>query len=173
MEIKEVSIDLIKPYWKNPRSNEKTIKYLKESIKKYGFNVPLVLDKNYVIITGHARYKALRELGYSKVPVIISNLSENEAKEYRLADNKIQEYTTWDEDMLREELDLIGHEVIGFSNEQIKAITSREFSNEDIKKVEDKLSNKFEDIVKKSVETKISIICPYCGTEFEVDKKDI
>ncbi len=181
MKIEEVDINLIKPYFRNPRNNEQTIKYLKESIKKFGFNVPIVVDKNYVIITGHARYKALQQLGYKKVPVIVKDLSEREAREYRIADNKIQERTTWDSEFLRKELMDLG-EVIGFEEDEIKEIVKlvqkedermSKITQEVIDKTKEELDKKFEKKVKDYEEKMVTIICPHCLKEFQVRKEDI
>lgn len=108
VNIKTVPIGQIKPYWRNPRKNQKTVDALIVSIKKYGFNVPLVIDSNYVIITGHARYKALLSLGWGEVPCIISEMNEQQAKEYRIADNKTSEISEWDKAQLDAEIREIG-----------------------------------------------------------------
>ena len=96
------------------------------SIKEYGFNVPLVVNKDMVLITGHARLKAAKKLGLQTVPCVIVNLSERKAKKYRIADNKIQELTDWKEDELFKELREIGDQVelmdIGFSMTEIDKI---------------------------------------------------
>ena len=103
-------IDLIKiiPYWRNARNNDKTIESLKRSIQEFGFNQPLVIDKKNVLITGHARYRALKELGEKKAPCIIADLDDKKAKAYRIADNKIHELTNWKEDELILELRELG-----------------------------------------------------------------
>lgn len=108
VNIKTVPTGQIKPYWRNPRKNQKTVDALIASITKYGFNVPLVLDRNYVIITGHARYKALLSLGWNDVPCIISEMNEQQAKEYRIADNKTSEISEWDKAQLDAEIREIG-----------------------------------------------------------------
>lgn len=96
------------------------------SIKEYGFNVPLVVNKDMVLITGHARLKAAKKLGLKTVPCVIVNLSERKAKKYRIADNKIQELTDWKEDELFKELREIGDQIelmdIGFSMGEIDKI---------------------------------------------------
>jgi|SRR5690606_39181955 len=104
MNIQTINIDLIKPYWRNPRKNEKAVAAVKESIRKYGYNQPIVVDKKYTIIVGHTRYKALRELGYTEVPVVVLDLPEKKAKQYRIADNKTAEKADWDQDLLMFEL---------------------------------------------------------------------
>ena len=83
-------ISEIKPYEKNPRKNDDAVKYVAESIQQFGFKVPIVIDTNGVIIAGHTRYKASKKLGLKEVPCIIADdLTEEQIKAYRLADNKI------------------------------------------------------------------------------------
>lgn len=97
--------DLI-PYEKNPRKNEEAVKYVAESIKEFGFKVPIVIDKDNVIIAGHTRYKAAKELKLDKAPCIVADdLSEEQIKAFRLADNKVAEFSEWDFKLLGEELE--------------------------------------------------------------------
>lgn len=106
MEIIELKISDIKTYDKNPRKNEQAVDYVAESIKKFGFKVPIVIDKDNVIIAGHTRYKASQKLGLEKVPCIkADDLSDEQVKAYRLADNKVSEFATWDFELLNEELE--------------------------------------------------------------------
>lgn len=104
MNVEKLHIDEIRPYWRNPRKNDKAVEVVKESIKRYGYNSPIIVDKKHVIIAGHTRYKALRQLGYSIIPVVILDISEEKAKEYRIADNKSSEKSSWDSDLLMFEL---------------------------------------------------------------------
>lgn len=105
MEIIELSINKIKPYEKNPRKNDEAVKYVANSIKEFGFKVPIVIDKNYVIVAGHTRYKASLELGLNEVPCLIADdLSDEQIKAFRLADNKVSEKAEWDFSLLDEEL---------------------------------------------------------------------
>lgn len=106
MEIINMRIEELKPYEKNPRKNDEAVKYVKESIQNFGFKVPIVLDKNNVIVAGHTRYKASLELGLEEVPCIIADdLTEEQIKAFRLADNKVSEQAEWDLDLLNDELD--------------------------------------------------------------------
>lgn len=106
MEVKTVSIDSIKPYKNNPRDNEAGVDAVANSIKEFGWQQPIVVDKDNVIIVGHTRYKAAKKLGMDKVPVVVaSNLSDEQVRAYRLADNKTGELTDWDVDLLDDELD--------------------------------------------------------------------
>lgn len=105
MEITMLKLGEIKPYNKNPRKNDQAVKAVKKSIEEFGFKVPIVVDKDKVIITGHTRYKASKELGLEEVPCIIaSDLSEDKVKAFRLADNRTNEFAEWDLDLLKEEL---------------------------------------------------------------------
>lgn len=105
MKINYVDINGIEPYKDNPRKNKNAINAVKTSIERYGFKVPIVVDKNNVIIAGHTRYEAAKKIGLQQVPVIVaSDLSDEAAKAYRLADNKTAELATWDENKLAKEL---------------------------------------------------------------------
>lgn len=104
MEVQNIAIEKIIPYWNNARNNSKAIKPVEESIKKFGFNQPIVVDKNLEIICGHTRYYALMNLGYKEVPCIVADLDEEKARQYRIADNKTSEFATWDEEKLIREL---------------------------------------------------------------------
>lgn len=108
MEIVIKKIDEIKPYENNPRFNDEAVEFVANSIKEFGFKVPIVIDKDGVIVAGHTRYKASLELGLKEVPCIIADdLDENQIKAFRLADNKVSEKAEWDIDLLDTELDSI------------------------------------------------------------------
>lgn len=95
----------IKPYEKNPRKNDEAVEYVANSIKEFGFKVPIVIDKNGVIVAGHTRYKASKKLGIDTVPCIVADdLTDEQIKAYRLADNKVSEKAEWDYGLLEEEL---------------------------------------------------------------------
>lgn len=105
MNIIEKSIGDIKPYEKNPRKNDDAVKYVANSIREFGFKVPIVVDKDGVIVAGHTRYKAAKELGYETVPVIVADdLTEEQVKAFRIADNKTGDQAQWDMDLLGEEI---------------------------------------------------------------------
>lgn len=105
MNIIEKSLSEIKPYEKNPRKNDNAVEYVANSIKEFGFKVPIVIDKDGVIVAGHTRYKASKKLGLEKVPCIIADdLTPEQIKAYRLADNKVSEKSEWDFDLLEGEL---------------------------------------------------------------------
>lgn len=105
MNIVQKKINEIKPYEKNPRKNDEAVEYVANSIKEFGFKVPIVIDKDGVIIAGHTRYKASKKLGLKEVPCIVADdLTEEQVKAFRLADNKVGEVAEWDMTLLGEEL---------------------------------------------------------------------
>ena len=99
------NLEKIKPYERNPRRNDKAVPLVANSIKRFGFKVPIVIDKDGTIVTGHTRYKAAKQLGLRTVPCIIADdLTPGEIKAFRLADNKVSEVSEWDDDLLKLEL---------------------------------------------------------------------
>lgn len=104
MNVKEVNISEIMPYYNNPRNNLKAIKPTAESLKRFGFTKPIIVDQNNIIIAGHTRYQAAIQLGLDKVPIIVSDMDEEQAKQYRIADNKLAEKSFFDETALLDEL---------------------------------------------------------------------
>lgn len=106
MNVQEIKLKDIKPYGKNPRKNDDAVPYVAESIKQFGFKVPIVIDKNNVIVAGHTRYKAAKKLGFKSVPCIIADdLTDEQIKAFRLADNKVSEKAEWDLDLLDSEIE--------------------------------------------------------------------
>lgn len=120
MNILTLSLNEIHPYGKNPRKNDKAVDAVAESIRQYGFLVPLVISKEYEIIAGHTRYKAARKLGLAKVPCVIADeLTEEQIKAFRLVDNKVGELAEWDVDLLPLELADIAQDLSPFGFEAI------------------------------------------------------
>ncbi len=105
MQIKMVPITDIVPYENNPRKNADAVQYVKNSIKEFGFRIPMVLDAENVIVCGHTRYLAAQELGMTEVPCTYADdLTEEQIKAFRLADNKTAEMSAWDFEKLELEL---------------------------------------------------------------------
>lgn len=108
MEIVNKNIEEIKMYENNPRNNDGAVEYVANSIKEFGFKVPIVLDKNNIIVAGHTRYKAAKLLNITEIPCIIADdLSDEQVKAFRLIDNKAAELASWDIDLLNLELENI------------------------------------------------------------------
>ena len=116
MQIQMVKIADIVPYENNPRRNDDAVEPVKESIRRYGFKVPMVLDKENIIVAGHTRYLAAQALGMDEVPVIYANdLSDDEIRAYRIADNKTSDFSIWDNKKLLEELEELDGLFTGFN----------------------------------------------------------
>ena len=96
MEIKIVKVSELIPYEKNPRKNDKAVESVANSIKEFGFKIPIIVDKNNIIVAGHTRLKAAKKLGLKEVPIIIADdLTDEQIKAFRLADNKVSEIAEW------------------------------------------------------------------------------
>jgi ParB family transcriptional regulator, chromosome partitioning protein len=134
MRVINIPISEIKPYKNNPRKNDEAALAVADSIKEYGFRVPLLIDKNNVVIAGHTRLKAALKLGMTELPCIIADdLTPAQVRAYRLMDNKAQEKSRWDEALLQQEFqELMG---MGFD------LTKTGFSNLEIPEfdIEDEL----------------------------------
>src|SRR5262245_39834544 len=105
MKIEMRPITGIKPYEQNPRLNDEAVDAVVRSIREFGFRQPIVVDTEGVIICGHTRYKAALQLGLEKVPVhIAKDLSPEQIKAYRIADNQTASLAAWDYDLLPIEL---------------------------------------------------------------------
>lgn len=158
MQIKMVPIADIIPYENNPRKNTDAVQYVKNSIKEFGFRIPMVLDAENVIVCGHTRFLAAQELGMTEVPCTYADdLTEEQIKAFRLADNKTAEMSVWDFERLTlelEELPDIDMAEFGFNNLQVGDLDVNDsdfISDTEITKSKTK-----------------KIKCPHCGEEFEV-----
>lgn len=150
------SISELKPYENNPRYNDEAVSKVVESIKEFGFKVPIVIDTNNTIIAGHTRYKAAIALEINDIPCIVADdLTPEQVQAFRLVDNKTAEFATWNFEKLSaelEELD-IDMEQFGFPDLNMDLDVSDEdfFTDEPLNEKKKK-----------------SVICPYCGKEFEI-----
>lgn len=132
MNVVYKKVDEIIPYEKNPRINDAAVEAVAKSIKEFGFRVPLVLDKNNVIITGHTRLRSAKMLGMTEVPCIIAdNLTPEQVQAYRIADNKTGEIAEWDYNLLPMELkDLQNADfdlsVLGFDSDELDKLLNGE-----------------------------------------------
>lgn len=139
MNIIDKKIDDLTPYENNPRKNDSAVSKVAASIREFGFKVPIVIDRNNVIVCGHTRYKAAADLGLQSVPCIIADdLTDDQIKAFRLADNKVSEFAEWDFDKLIEELTDIsdldmsefGFDVSEFSDDEDPEIVEDDFDGE-------------------------------------------
>lgn len=122
MQIEYKKLSELNPYKNNPRKNDQAVDAVANSIREFGFKVPVVIGKNGEIIAGHTRYKSAKKLKLKEIPCIIADdLTEEQIKAFRLADNKVGELADWDLDMLDIELDGITEidmERFGFFEEE-------------------------------------------------------
>ena len=121
MEIVYKKLNEIKPYEKNPRKNDEAVEYVANSIKEFGFKVPIVIDKSGIIVAGHTRYKASKKLGLEEVPCVIADdLTDEQIKAFRLADNKVSEKAKWNKDLLMAEIMDLNIDMSDFGFEEEK-----------------------------------------------------
>jgi site-specific DNA-methyltransferase (adenine-specific) len=158
MEIINCKIRDIKPYDKNAKQHStEQVKKIADSIREFGFNQPIVVDKDNVIIVGHGRYLAAQRLGLEEVPVLVADISKEKAKAYRLADNKLNE-SDWDMALVVDELKELSLEMVeltGFDKELILDIKNEEEEHED-----------------KNSAFITKVVCPECGLEFNPKNKN-
>ena len=158
MQIISKKLNQIKPYEKNPRRNDDAVDKVANSIKEFGFKVPIIIDKNNVIVAGHTRYKASQKLGLKEVPCIIADdLTDKQIKAYRLADNKVAEFSGWDFGMLQIELDEIAE--LDFDMQDFGFFARTE--------IDDALLDAYyEDDSTDETKKEKKVECPHCGEEF-------
>ena len=157
MKIEVLKIVDLKPYENNPRKNLDAIDAVANSLRRFGWQQPIVIDKDNVIVAGHTRYEAAKRLGLGKVPCKrAEDLTEEQIKAYRLADNKTSELAGWDFDKLEKELD----ELADFNMEDFGFTADEGFNDGDLEAL-------FMDAPEKESKPK-TVKCPHCGEEFEV-----
>ena len=145
VEAIDVKLRDIIPYENNPRRNEKAVDAVVNSIKQFGFRNPIIVDENMVIISGHTRRLAALKLSMETVPVIIAkDLTEEQVRAFRLADNRVASFSSWDEEKLKQE---------------IGEINNIDLSDFGFKK------DKIDDIFREKEDKKVHI-CPKCGHEW-------
>lgn len=178
-KIIEVQLSALKPYWRNP--NRGNVASVKASIQQYGYNQFIIVDPQMVIIVGHTRYKALQELGYTTIKVIVANLSEKKAKEYRIVDNKTRDLASWDMTQLSQELREIGDELSMqqfFSVDELQRLVqntigvTKEHEIVDQQHVDKQNTQMQNFMTDKDAERKkkgVDVICPQCAHSFKVE----
>jgi ParB-like chromosome segregation protein Spo0J len=158
LKIQQIEINKIIPYINNPRKNLNADK-VASSIKEFGFQQPIVVDKDMSIIVGHTRYEAAKRLDLKTVPVVIADLDPLKAKAYRIADNRLNEDSEWDYSLLNVEFtDILDNHYdldnLGFNNDELeKFITNTKENLDDFEEIDDKLET--------------SKMCPKCGYEYD------
>lgn len=171
---KLVPIGQIKPYWNNPRTEkEEAAQAVAKSIQEYGFNQPLVIDPDGVIVVGHTRYRASLILGLTKVPCVVLDLPAEKLKEYRIADNSTNDLSEFDFVKLADELkelpgidriqEFTPFDVQGLIEATV-GIGVNDISQEDFDQAVQRESAGYA-----GTPGKIEMYCPHCGEAIEVE----
>lgn len=198
-----VNTDDITAYQRNPKDNDDAVELLKESIPKFGFKVPVVLDDENEIVAGHARVRAVRELegtlderieeardtGNEELAanleavnegnvwaVNAAGLTEDEVREFRIADNRVHELSSWDNDKLQFELREI-EEAVGFDNSEVEDIIAPDgtptVTSDDIDDATDELETHYKELAEDKSDRKSKLPCPHCDNWIHVDVDEL
>ena len=144
MDILNLGLEEIKPYEKNPRNNDNAVDAVAASIREFGFKVPIIIDKDNIIVAGHTRYKAAKKLGLKTVPCIkADDLTDEQVKAFRLADNKVAEKADWDFELLNEELETITMDMDQFGFDLPEEETPTEIIEDDVPDVPEEPKSKY------------------------------
>ncbi len=201
--VESVSLDEVTEYQRNPKENEQAVEYLLEAIPKFGFKVPVVLDEENEIVAGHARTEAARELEGTLDEVVeehadngneeletnlrainegniwavrAEGLTEDEVREFRIADNRVQELSSWDSNKLQFELREI-EEAVGFPQDEIDSIISVDsvptVTADDIKETEEELETHYKELSEAKADRKSRLPCPHCDGWIHVDVEEL
>ena len=173
--IKETSLSKIKPYWRNPRENRSAADKVRESIKKFGYNQLICVDTHNVIIVGHARFLALKELGYDIINVLEADLSSSEAKQYRIIDNKTSEFAVWTDDLsleLREigDTDFMSQFFMDKADLSFGMFTQQkdgQVTASQIETAREAMGTQIQDRMQNDAAMASEIACPSCGHTFQ------
>ena len=157
MQIIKKNVNELMPYENNPRHNDDAVEYVANSIEQFGFKVPIIIDKDNVIVAGHTRLKAAKKLGMEYVPCILADdLSDEQVRAFRLADNKVGELAGWD---------------FTKRDEELAKILDIDMSMFSFKEDEFDINDMFEKVETQEKEhKKKTVTCPHCGETFEVDE---
>ena len=137
-QIQYVKLDELIPYARNPRNNEDAVEHVASSIREFGFQSPIIVDKDNTIIAGHTRFNAAKRLKLDEVPIIkASDLTEAQVKAFRLADNRVSEYATWNDELLAiefEELQDLDFDLslTGFEELEIESLLNEDESDNEV-----------------------------------------
>lgn len=155
MEIIERKLSELIPYANNPRHNDSAVDAVAASIKEFGFKVPIIVDKDGVIVAGHTRLKAAQKLGLESVPCIIADdLTPEQIKAFRLADNKVGELADWDFEKLDLELEELDFDMTPFGFDEVGEASANDIDERGEISTDDFNDGEFE------------CTCPRCGFKF-------
>lgn len=160
-----MALDAVVPYWRNPRRiNDEAVNALVASITEYGYSQPIVVDETNVIIIGHTRYTALRRMGVQQAPVVVATgLTAGQVKELRVLDNKAAEYSSWDFEVLSEELQGLNMGLMRAFFPEVGSIQDR--GTDEVSESDDLPDTSAWDEVDRLAE----FICPSCFHSWEME----
>lgn len=175
MVIEMLKLSDLKPYENNPRVNDEAAVELQKSIKAFGFRIPMVITADNVIVCGHTRYKAAQALGLEEVPCIrCEGMTEEQIRAFRIADNKYGELSSWDKDLLKDELEVLKGldfdvDCLGFTQDELSELTSWPGDSGASESILDNFdfSSLTESAKEREVKSKTAT-CPECGHVFEL-----
>lgn len=189
MKVQLADVGSIRPYDRNPRKNGNAVTKVAASIEEFGFRQPIVVDSEMTIIAGHTRWEAAKILGLKKVPVSIAkDLTPDQVKAYRIADNKVAEHSEWDNDLLAVELGELREssfdlEILGFDPDDLDRALSGEaaafepnlspsadggeVTDAQVSRTAENLRNQF---ASAQADSLVTVMCPHCAQEFAIDK---
>lgn len=164
-----VPIGQVQPYYRNPRRiPQEAIDAVAESIHLYGYQQPIVVDQQMVVVVGHTRLLALKKLGFTEVPVLVTDLPEDKVREYRLIDNKTSEMTSWDTHALVLELREFEQSLLDQFfpdvNLEIEALKQHAVTQDDI----DRAQQAAKTIKEAPLHAVVTVECPSCFHQFQV-----
>lgn len=171
-----LKLDKIRPYWNNPRRNEFAIDAVAQSIKDYGYNQPIVVDRDNVIIVGHTRLEALKRLDYKEALCVVDEqLTPEKVRQYRIADNKSGEMAKWNPALLSAELREFEDRARYFTESELASLVEQNMGERDhgpgaslIERSKQKMEHQYEKSTNKSNEGLIAIQCKECDETFWV-----
>ena len=180
--IETVKLSKIKPYHRNVRdNNEQAVEAVKQSISRYGYQNLIIVDKDYTIIAGHTRYKALKALGFKEIEVIVSELSADKAREYRAVDNRTNEYSQWDNAKLQREITSFADNkyfsgLFGqLASQTVQQTDSSKWqtTEEQVKEAQGKADDRFTETSNKRNAGFVEIPCFHCTKAIVMKREDL
>ena len=164
MKIEYLKLEEITPYDRNPRKNDAAIELVRKSIDEFGFNVPILLDKDHVIVAGHTRYEAAKGKLKTVPCIILEDLDEKKARQYRIVDNKTSEIGIWDYEKLIDELEGIKEiDMSMFEFGELNKSDEEDELDEEDGRFTSNLDQSFEIELDDFGEEAFEYECPYCG----------
>ncbi len=183
--LKTVPIGDVIPYDRNPRKiSKKAISVVQKSIEEFGYNVPIVVDAKMVVVTGHTRLLACKQMGLREVTVLVApHLSERDASEFRLVDNRTGDMASWDDDLLLAELRGLSTQgemddffkdgeldkLMGSLDEAGKVTETP--TQAEIENKKEQLGEVFEKRDEEYQERMVPCVCKHCGESFNIDRR--